>query len=417
MIKLTKLQKDIADKATAIIREKHLCYFAIEMRVGKTLIALETANRLKKKSVLFITKKKVIAGVNADYLKRKHDFKMKVICNSYQAIDKEIVNRENYDLIILDEAHCYGAFPKPNRNCLSAIKLVNDIDVIFLSGTPSPESSGSQLFFQLAISKYSVFAPYGRSERSFYKWAKDYVKIKQIMIGGRLLKNYSNADFERILKETDCIMIKASQTEAGIKSEIKEHAITIKAPSDISMLIELLKKDKYIKAGKFEIVADSTLKEMQKLHQIGSGTVICENGEAIILSDYKARYIVENFKQKKIAIFYVFNAEGELLRHYFRNYTEDPNEFNNSKNKVFICQITKGSMGISLKTADVLIFYNLCFSSVHYWQGRARMASYDRNSVQNVYYLFSDCGLESKVYNAVINKKSFTTNYYRRYGK
>ena len=116
MIKLTKLQKDIADKATAIIREKQLCYFAIEMRVGKTLIALETANRLKKKSVLFITKKKVIAGVNADYLKRKHDFKMKVICNSYQAIDKEIVNRENYDLIILDEAHCYGAFPKPNRN-------------------------------------------------------------------------------------------------------------------------------------------------------------------------------------------------------------------------------------------------------------------------------------------------------------
>ena len=60
MIKLTKLQKDIADKATAIIREKHICYFAIEMRVGKTLIALETANRLKKNRCYLLLRKKLL---------------------------------------------------------------------------------------------------------------------------------------------------------------------------------------------------------------------------------------------------------------------------------------------------------------------------------------------------------------------
>jgi len=65
------------------------------------------------------------------------------------------------------------------------------------------------------------------------------------------------------------------------------------------------------------VVADTAVKEMQKVHQICSGTVKTEDGNAIIFDDTKSRFIKERFKGQKIAIFYKYIAEGLLLKSLF----------------------------------------------------------------------------------------------------
>ena len=82
-----------------------------------------------------------------------------------------------------------GAFPKPSLRAIEARRLVHHCDpyVIFLSGTPSPESY-SQMYHQMWILGYR--GPF--AEPTFYKWAHSYVKIWERMINGFRVHDYSN---------------------------------------------------------------------------------------------------------------------------------------------------------------------------------------------------------------------------------
>jgi len=56
-------QISISDKAADIIRKHGLVYLAMQVRCGKTVTALLTAEKVQAKKVLFVTKKKVIDGI------------------------------------------------------------------------------------------------------------------------------------------------------------------------------------------------------------------------------------------------------------------------------------------------------------------------------------------------------------------
>ena len=75
------------------------------------------------------------------------------------------------DLVIVDESHCLGAFPKPSVRTKSIKEIVGSKYCILLSGTPTPES-WSQIFHQFWISEYCPFP-----QKSFYAWAKSYVNV------------------------------------------------------------------------------------------------------------------------------------------------------------------------------------------------------------------------------------------------
>lgn len=47
-----------------------------------------------------------------------------------------------------------------------------------------------------------------------------------------------------------------------------------------------------------------------------------------------------------------------------------------------------------------------------YEQGKNRLVSKERTSPADVYFLCSDCGIESKILEAVHGKESFTASYY-----
>jgi SNF2 family DNA or RNA helicase len=403
---LRDYQLELANKGLEILKANHIVYYSIEMRVGKTLIALKTAEMIGAKKVLFLTKKKAIGSITKDFIKANFSFGCHI--TNYEQIDKL---KPEWDLIIADEAHCLGAYPKKAQRTEKLRNLVGKNYLILLSGTPTPESY-SQLYHQFWISDYTPFV-----QSNFYKWAHEFVKIKlQKISSGMTINNYDDADIAKIEYLTKKYFVSYTQQEAGFKQyEIIEEIKEIEIDPRINELVKMILKDKmYIFKNGQEIICDSAVKVQSKIHQIFSGTVKTQDGDYRILDNSKAEFIKNNYKDKKIAIFYKFIAEGITLKQILTNWTEDPEEFNSRNDKVFLSQVQSGSMGVNLATADCLIFYNIDFSATQYWQARARIQNLEREEPAKIHWLFSKGGIEEKILKAVRKKKDYTNYYFKK---
>ena len=152
---------------------------------------------------------------------------------------------------------------------------------------------------------------------------------------------------------------------------------------------------------------------MGKLHQIYSGTVITEQGEGIILDTSKADFIKQYFKGKKIGIFYKFRTEYDMIKKVFGDtITDDLSEFDTSDKNIAL-QMVSGREGISLRNAEYLVFLNIDFSAVTYFQARDRMTTKERR-YNKIFWIFAKDGIEGKIYNAVSNKKNYTTSLFKK---
>jgi len=403
MYKLRDYQEDISTKASVKLKNQNIVYLAMQVRTGKTLTSLETAKKYGAKDVLFLTKKKAISSIEDDYNKFGYTFNLTVINDeSMHKIEG------SFDLVIHDEHHRFGSFPKPSKGAKEYKKRYGHLPMIFLSGTPTPENY-SQIFHQFWVSNYSPFKDYS----NFYKWSKDYVNVSQRNFGYGMVNDYSNANYDRIKPIIEPYMITYTQKQSGFNAEIIEKVLTCQMDSITYNLCDRLKRDLVIRGKESDVVADTAVKLMQKLHQMYSGTIKLENGNAIILDKSKAKFIKKHFKGSKIGIFYKFVAELKLLKEVFGDeLTTDIDEFNTT-NKNIALQIVSGREGISLRNAEYLVFYNIDFSATSYWQARDRMTTKERLK-NKVYWIFSEGGIEQKIYNAVKKKKSFTTNIFKK---
>lgn len=403
--KLRDYQVDIANKAVKILKVNKIVYLAAEVRCGKTLMALETARLFGANKVLFLTKKKAISSIVGDY----NDF------NYAQYFSIEVMNDESmhklngdYDLVVHDESHRFGSFPKPGVGAKTFKKMFASLPMIFLSGTMSPESY-SQLYHQFWVSNASPFRKY----TNFYKWANDFVRIKKKYLGSHEVNDYSDADREKVMSVIKDYVITFTQEQAGFSSEIEEEILyVLMSPLTYSMCSKL-KKDLIVEGKEEVILADTPVKLQQKLHQMYSGTVKFESGNSMVFDPSKAGFIKHRFYGNKIGIFYKFKAELDALKEVFKdNLTTDVDEFN-STDKSIALQIVSGREGISLRNAEYLVFYNIDFSATSYWQARDRMTTMDRK-FNKVYWIFAQGGIESHVYKQVLNKKNFTLSHFKK---
>lgn len=408
-IQLRPYQKEIVDKTCKLLREApRFAYLSMEVRTGKTLTALSALDCAGGvASVLFVTKKKAIGGIQKDYNALAPSYKCDFI--NYESLHKVV--DVYYDAIVFDEAHGMGAFPKPSLRAREARRLVQHCDpyVIFLSGTPSPESY-SQMYHQMWILGYR--SPF--SEPTFYKWAHIYVKIWERMINGFRVHDYSNGIQEKIMAEVKPYMISYTQNEAGFTSKVNEHVLKVRMSDTTYRIADKLKRDLLFEGKDDVILADTPVKLMQKLHQIYSGTVILESGKSIVLDKTKAEFIKERFAGKRIAVFYKFQEELKCLLSVFQeDMTTDLGKFHAGDCNNFAIQIVTGREGISLKEADFLVYYNIDFSATSYWQSRDRLTTMDRLE-NNVYWIFAEGGIEEKIYKIVQQKKPYTVSHFKK---
>jgi len=177
-------QISISNRAADIIRKYGLVYLAMQVRCGKTVTALLTAEKVGAGVILFLTKKKVISGILDDH--KQLGLKADIIVTNYENIHHV---KQPFDIVICDEAHGLGQYPKPAQRVKKLKELCKGKPIIYLSGTPTPESY-SQIFHQFYISFFSPFKDY----INFYKWAKDYVDIRLKYFKGLKVNDYSNAN-------------------------------------------------------------------------------------------------------------------------------------------------------------------------------------------------------------------------------
>lgn len=410
MLELRDYQDQISSQAADLLSEYKIAYLAMECRTGKTLTALAAALKYGAKSVLVISKLKALPSIRADYDLMRPSFSMDVV--NYESAQKFIGIK--YDLVILDEAHSLGAFPKPSKRTKTVRDLCKNTPIIYLSGTPTPESF-SQLYHQFWVSSYSPFKIF----TTFYKWAKVYVETTQKMVGGHTINDYSRANKDKIDKVAKKYFIDYSQEEAGFDAKIVEHVLSVKMDDWTANAINRLKRDKILSWDDVNILGDTPAKLMSKIHQLSSGSVIDESGTHIITDYSKARFIRDYFRGKKIAIFYVYQTEAELLKKAFPNWTDIPEEFQNNDDLVFIGQVRSAREGVRLDTANALIFFNLEYSYLSYEQGKNRLSSKERSNPALIYFIVSDCGIEQDILDAVHGKQDYTFAYFKtkQYGR
>ena len=403
-IEFRDYQIDIIDRGVKCLQRYRFLYLAMEVRTGKTLTSFGMCEKIGAKNILFVTKKKAISSIEQDYLMLGPSFTMDVInYESLHTIDNK------WDVIILDEAHSMGAFPKPSGRAVLAAKIIAKQKpiVILLSGTPTPESY-CQMYHQVCAIPGNPFADY----KNFYRFAEDYVDIKTKKINSLFISDYSHGK-QKILEAIKPYTINYTQKDAGFVVETTEEILEVEMKPSTYKMIKRLQKDLVIEGKDEVILADTSVKLMTKMHQMYSGTIKFESGKSMIIDTSKAEFIKENFEGCKIGIFYKFKEELEALKQIFGDeLTTELDEFNDTWKNIAL-QIVSGREGISLMKAQYLVYYNIDFSATSYWQSRDRMTTMDRLKNQ-VFWIFAKDGIEHKIYKAVSDKKDYTVNHFKK---
>ena len=404
--KLRDYQKRIVRQGTKVIKDHGFLYLAMEVRTGKTLTSLSICSKLNAYNVLFVTKKKAISSIQNDYRLLNPNYSITVI--NYESLHK-VSHETMFDYLILDEAHTLGAFPKKNKRCETVQRLINihRPKVILLSGTPTPESY-SQMFHQVHAIPGNPFQTF----KNFYQFAKVYVRVKQRKINSLFINDWSDG-LRTILDQMKPYTISYTQKEAGFIVDTNEKIYFVDIDPAVQKIISELTKERVVQGNEEVILADTPVKLMTKIHQLCSGTVKFESGRSMVFDLTKAKYIRKKFEGKKIAIFYKFKAELEALKEVYGDLLCETLEEFNTTGKTIALQIVSGREGISLRKAEALIYYNIDFSATRYWQSRDRMTTKDR-LYNKIYWIFSNNGIEKDIYKAVVKKKDYTLNHFKR---
>ena len=404
MMKLRTYQEEAKWKIVRRLNRFRLCYLNGETRSGKSLTVLFSAEEFGAKKVIFITKKKAISSIYSDFKKAKLTYKLIVI--NYESVHK--IEDKDFDFLIIDEIHNCGAYPKPSKRTKEIKKRFGHLPVIMLTGTPAIESY-SQYYHQFWISDFSPFKQY----KNFYRWADVFVNKEIKRIGTHQITDYSGAkikEIDAIIRPYTVIMTKPEDEF----TEANKNILRIDTPKKIQTLCKRLMRDRAIEGKTGYIMAETPAKLQSKVHQMYNGTVIIEKGidetEAIILDDYKVRFIAERFKDKKIAIFYYYKAELEMLLNFFGdNITTDLDEFNNTDKNLALQQRTAEGMNVS--KADCLVYLSFGFSGKEFVQSLDRLTIRERKD-NNVYFIFESGGITEKIYNRVSKKEDFNSRQF-----
>lgn len=448
-MELRDYQLELSKKGAEILLRLKIVYYCMEVRTGKTLTALNTIKLAGYKNALFLTKKKAIPSIQKDYNDFGYEYNFKLLVANNESL--HLIKDNDFDVVVMDEAHRFGAFPKPGKGITDFKSKFSQLPIIFLSGTPHPESF-SQVYHQFWVSRYSPF----KEHNSFYKWFTAMGCFKtEFDLGFGVVANYTNnievmfkyfaikqrsikkddpnydklikgilleiaAAKEIIAKSNEKIneilepyFVKLTQNQAGFTTEVKEHVLTCKMNKITYNLINRLKKDRVIKGAEETILADTPVKLMSKIHQLSSGTIKFESGNSQVIDCSKGEYVKEFFKGYKIAMFYKFQSEYQMLKQVFGYELVNDLETFNDTDKHIALQVVSGREGISLKAADYLVFINIDFSAISYFQAKDRLTTMDRKT-NDIYWIFSENGIEHDIYKTVMGKKDYTLAKFKK---
>jgi len=246
--------------------------------------------------------------------------------------------------------------------------------------------------------------------------------------GGQTVNDYTRANEGRIMGDIAPYVVRITQREAGITTEIQEQVHVVPMSDRTRRLMRRIAKDGVVgRLGLRQVLADTGASRMVKLRQLAGGTVKWERqrvgGDGVLTAPEggstcfdrsKVDYIQRTFTGKT-AILYTFIAEGDMLREAYGDRASDsPEEFNADPSKVFIGQVQSSREGVNLSSADDIVFYGIDYAALSYLQARDRASYIGRTRANRGHWIFAEGSLEPMVFRVVKNKESYTVKHYNR---
>ncbi len=230
-------QEAISTEAADIMAAHGAVYLAMQVRTGKTITALMAASKYGARRVLFVSKLKALDSIRFDYSdvlngQAIEGYKLEV--TNYESLHK--LEPVEYDVLILDEAHGLGQYPKPSQRAERIREIcarqAKRPAVIYLSGTPTPESY-AQMFHQFWA---SAGGPWG-NYKTFYQWHKDYGKPAERWLGQRKVAVYDDVPAGPVMDAVKPYLITWTQEEAGFECVVREQVETVPMPAIIRQCV------------------------------------------------------------------------------------------------------------------------------------------------------------------------------------
>ncbi len=416
--KLRQHQQNAVDAARPILTDRGVVLLALEMRLGKTLCALQLASEIEG-NILFVTKKAAIPSILADSELMGGFGDRLTVCN-YEGLHK--LKFGGFSVVVLDEVHRLSAFPKPCK----AARLVRGIcagaaKVVMLSGTPAIESS-SQWFNIFWATARGPWVAFGSGPMAFYKWFKGggYGIPTPIRIsGGQEVESYKRVS-EVVASEVAPYAVCMTQQEVGFKqrAQVVPHLID---DSRALSLGDEIEREGILEIEDRAIVAENPAAILQKKAMICGGTVLDDDGEVLRIGNRaKLDYMVERLSEdRQYAIFTQYIAERDLILDEMhkigRSAGDDMEAFKAGDFDIFVGSIKRYCEGVDLSWLDgAMVIYSLTFSGSTYSQILDRMCNWERREPIKVHVLMVRGSVEEGIFDAVSSKQSFNESFYKK---
>ena len=414
-MKLYDYQENILNQAIEILDEHNIVYLALEMRLGKTPLAIHLIGHTHsspKDVSLILTKKKAMQSIQDDIDALESAFSGQIEVCSYHSIHK--LDPKKYKTIVLDEAHTLGAYPKTNK-MQKQVAVLQAETYVLLSGTPNIESH-SQLFHQFRVTN-KVFQEY----KNFYSWFREYGVPKQKMIRGRMINDYTNVKKDKLLANVNKYFISYTQEQADFKIKSELNPVYLLNP-EVSAWIKTYAKNSVHEFENFTVASDGAASVLSKCLQVCGGTVLDDEDKSHILPDIyapklKASWIKNMFHSRgKVCIFTNYIHERHLLMSYFDvDITANMSDFLGGYSKYFVGSLESYSEGFDLSKIDdlTIVIYSLSWKGKVLVQSMARQNNKLREKPIDIYLPLIRDTPEVDLYRRVaVEKKNFNSSFY-----
>ena len=331
--------------------------------------------------------------VNYDILKNFHDTKEK---------DNSLLNKSNFDLVILDEAHMISN-PQAQRTKIINHFVKNIKRVWLLTGTPM--TSRPMNYYNLLNIIESPVA------QNWMAYAIRYCQGYQFMAGRRKVWNVTGASNLEELRD---------RTSKQILRRLKEDVLDLPDKIISPVYLRLKSKEYEELMGEYYDWFDKNPDEASSLTVQFSKLMKVRK----VISNEKTKQtieIVENIIEqgKKVIVFTNFTESLQTIYKHFEKQAvyldgscskphrqKAVDEFqDNEKIKVFVGNIKAAGVGLTLTSAEVVIMNDLSFVPAEHSQAEDRAYRYGQKNNVLVYYPLYENTIEGAIYDILNRKK------------
>ena len=404
MINLFEHQKQILEK----IKNKKRVLLAVQMGLGKTLIASEHLKTLDYKYCLIICPKSLIPMWQEHYKKfynqEINDFtKTKKIIEGINIVNYDLVFRRKELIkipkvtLILDEVN---AIVNDKAKRTKAICSMDIDNLIMLSG-----SVGRGRYENLFVLTKLLGALC--TKKQFYD---RYIIQKELKIQGqrfpvKIVCGYKNVEeLKSNLRKRNTIFLKTEDVIQLQEQTFIENSI------NASKEYKTFKKDRIItlENGK-KLIGDCTLTKML-YERVLCGAYNKEKLTALkdLLESTDSRIILfYNFWEEFYAIEKIVKELNRPIS-IVNGKEHNMDNYNNYENFVTLIQYASGSSGINAQKDNIMIYFTPCLSADFWMQSKKRIHRINQNKPCFYYQLIVKNSIEEKIYKALAKGENYT---------